>query len=520
MQNSNEDIIEELLFTTFEDAEQSGQKKLDVNLLLNSCDSPETLFLSIAPHLFNSDPQHQESAQTLLESIIAHKPILLPRATSCILKQIQDSLKDDGNSDLNISSNFLKLLLLQLQHSDMKVVKDAVASVLCIVSHRPNFIPIILQELLAQKSTLLSLEKSTVMIRTYTLIFDIVEITYKSRLTILQRVYQPHNTFTDEWNSLMESFMKGISSDEDPLMQMSLLELLEQHCTRNPTSSDECSFLLLWMTTNHLLNKILLHMVGFPNLKEMHPFCAGAALRLLGMMMATSTSDRDVVMEGAEDMNKSFVNILIHYGRLMNGEVEKIGYIDGITTWISSCVSLKLVMENDELMEEWLSLRRGSSKLKAVVINSVAKVLFNNLVADGDDEEKTTDDLKMKLYKSIGTVNDVGSNHDSTEIIMTFVKGQVVELRFAAYDLLTTVAKLNKAKGAHVLMNFGGFFEFLINRNQEMVKEGKELKFTLVKAIWDSEVKGLLADNIVKVLAKVVSDGPYFVARVRDVALE
>lgn len=314
--------------------------------------------------------------------------------------------------------------------------------------------------------------------------------------------------------------MKGISSDEDPLMQMSLLELLEQHCTRNPTSSDECSFLLLWMNSNHLLNKVLLHMVGFPNLKEMHPFCAGAALRLLGMMMATSTSDNDVVMEGAEDMNKSFVDILIHYGRLMNGEVEKIGYIDGMTTWISSCENLKLVMENDELMEEWLSLRRGSSKLKAVVINSVAKVLLSDLVADGDDEEKTSDDLKMKLYKSIGTVNDVGSNHDSTEIIMTYVKGQVGELRFAAYDLLTAVANLNKAKGAHVLMNFGGFYEFLINRNQETVKEGKELKFALVKAIWDSEVKGLLADNIVKVIAKVVSDGPYFVARVRDVALE
>jgi hypothetical protein len=60
----------------------------------------------------------------------------------------------------------------------------------------------------------------------------------------------------------------------------------------------------------------------------------------------------------------------------------------------------------------------------------------------------------------------------------------------------------------------------LCNRNLEIVKEGKELKYGLVKAIWNSEVRGLLTGDIVRALEQIVLDGAFYVKQVRDVALE
>eukprot|EP01083_Nonionella_stella_P205085 747173_1 len=203
----------------------------------------------------------------------------------------------------------------------------------------------------------------------------------------------------------------------------------------------------------------------------------------------------------------------------MSGEVEKIGFVDGISTYIccqknnaNASNALKAVLGDRELLEEWLHLRMGQSKLKVVVMNSISKVLLSNLVQNSEGQS-----LCMSLYQSIGDINDVGAGHSTTEIIMEYVKSQLVELRLGVYELLTAVAKNDK--GAHELMRYGGFFEFLCNRNLEIVKEGKELKFDLVKAIVHSEVIGLLASEVVEKLEQVIEDGPYYVKDNRHVAL-
>ena len=217
----------------------------------------------------------------------------------------------------------------------------------------------------------------------------------------------------------------------------------------------------------------------------------------------------------------------------MNGEIEKIGFIDGISTFCegeceSSERKLEMVLENQELLEEWMTLRRGQSKLKAVVMSSVATVIMQGLELELELESEqgaqrdasgrnASHATKLELFKKIGTVNDVGGGQDSTEIVMKYVMGQIVELRLAAYELLTAVANIHM--GANTLMRFGGFFEFLCNRNLEIVREGKLLKYELVKAVVKSDVMGLLADGIVKMLKQVVADGPFFVKSVREVVM-
>jgi len=66
-----------------------------------------------------------------------------------------------------------------------------------------------------------------------------------------------------------------------------------------------------------------------------------------------------------------------------------------------------------------------------------------------------------------------------------------------------------------VLLSQPGFFELLLNRENERTMEGKEGKYAVVQAIMNSPAKGLLADEIVMKLQKVLNEGPHYVAPIR-----
>jgi hypothetical protein len=295
---------------------------------------------------------------------------------------------------------------------------------------------------------------------------------------------------------LFGSFQKALDNDNDPLLQMSLLEIVENH-----VKSDK-------VLNSMRIDSILLKMVGCSKHEKdysihddpqqsMHPFCSGAALRLLARMDPSTIDD------------SGFVQVLVSYSQHMKGEIEKIGFIDGITTFVSNNDRLKVVMENNEILEEWLNLRTGQSKFKVVILTSLVRIL---------DKQDISDDLRIRLYDLIGQVNNVGHGNDTTHMIMEYAKSSIIELRLAAYDLLRAVARTKL--GSHVLVKYGGFLEFLCNFNVELVKEGKEQKYELVKAVAESDVRGLLADKAVAMLDEVLANGPYYHKPVKNVMVE
>lgn len=530
-----EEEIQELL-TFFDDTTASSQPAvLSVDTLLHNLSttcSPKKIFESIVPHIFHKDPKHQQAAETLFVSIISHKPLWLSDAATVMLSYVRSLTQEKGLDSSGIHCiiypSTLKLMISQMSHTSVSIADlfSTTLETLCLL--QPDEITDTVLDMIS--STLSSTSSSsslsspmtvpddaTLMIRYYTLYFKII-----SAPTIKNNVKDKYQ------NVLMKPFLSALENDQDPLLQMGLLEILEQ------TSVMREDFFQNWYEPE--LDRALLKMVGqqvvptqqHPGKKvqiqstgsgiggsggDFHPFCSGAALRLLAIREHYQFLDRN-----------DFVQVLMDYGGRNaggkgGGEVEKIGFIDGITTFCchfdnsddnsNRNSNVDLILQNQELLNEWLTLRMGQSKLKAVVMNSVARVL---------EVKELLYSSRLELYQMIGKVNDVGRGEDTTQIIMQYVKGQVVELRLAAYGILTAVA--NVRMGAHMLMKFGGFFEFLCNRNLEIVKEGKELKYGLVMAIWNSEVKGLLADDIVRALEQVVLDGPFYVKQVRDVALE
>jgi Proteasome non-ATPase 26S subunit len=106
------------------------------------------------------------------------------------------------------------------------------------------------------------------------------------------------------------------------------------------------------------------------------------------------------------------------------------------------------------------------------------------------------------------------NNRDATQLVLSLAKSPFVETRLGTYALLEAVAK--QGTGAQVLLSHDGFYDFLVSRESERIKEGKEAKFAIVQAIMDSPARGLLADSIVNTLDKILKQGPHYVKAVQE----
>lgn len=437
------------------------------NQTLAECSIAETISI-LVPQLFNPTFHHVAS-QYLLDTVIGTTP---SATTIQDLTNMLDTfiLSLTSNHVFAVSGIVLGLMLQQLVNPTNVTMATRVSNALV---HLCSI------RLEVSKDIILALQQvaiptdAIVFVRYYTFLCQIV---------------------VQDWDvkveALFEPFFKALQNDNDPLLQMNLLDIIDTY-----VKSDAI------LISMHL-EPILLKMIGCSSSSDQwdmdtHPFCAGQALTLLSRY------------DDSHLNTEVFVKVLVSFGRKLSGEIEKIGFIDGITTFASTDKRLQAVMDNQEVMEEWLNVRSGQTKLKVVVMTSVARVLGQRALSD---------DLLVRLYNSLGKWNDLGSGDDTTQMIMGYAKSQIVEIRIAAYDLLRAFARTHK--GAHVLVKYGGFIEFLCNYNAEIVKEGKEMKYELVKAVFDSDVKGLLDYKVVKMLEEVIANGAYYYKPVRNVMLE
>lgn len=424
----------------------------------------------LIPHLFENHYSNVAS-QFLLELLGTTQNFELIKVLSQYLEAF--ILKLTAFDDFTVTGAILGLMLQQLvNQTDVSIATKASNALVHLCNIRNE---ILRDVILALKEVPVPTD-SIVFVRYYTFLCEIVQ------------------DWDENVQALFGSFQKALDNDKDPLLQISLLDILENH-----------------MKSENVLNSMsvestLLKMVGCSRIMEqrsslaqhpMHPFCSGSALRLL------SRIDQSIVNE------KEFVQVLVSYSRQMNGEIEKIGFIDGISTFVSNDDRFNAVIEQNEILEEWLNLRTGQSKFKVVILTSIVRIL---------DKQEISDDLRTRLYHLIGQVNNVSNGDKTTHLIMEYTKSSIIEIRLAAYDLLRAMARTKT--GSHVLLRYGGFLEFLCNVNAELVKEGKEKKYELVKAVSESDARGLLSNKNVAKLDAVLASGPYYQKVNKNVMVE
>ncbi|XP_001605001.1 26S proteasome non-ATPase regulatory subunit 5 [Nasonia vitripennis] len=103
------------------------------------------------------------------------------------------------------------------------------------------------------------------------------------------------------------------------------------------------------------------------------------------------------------------------------------------------------------------------------------------------------------------------------KLIVSLCKQPFADIRQASLDVLVVVA--SQEWGQEYISTHPGLVEFLLDRNVESFKECRESKFAIVKALSES-VPNIFDAQTIQKFKKFVSDGPYYVDTITEIAFE
>jgi hypothetical protein len=294
-----------------------------------------------------------------------------------------------------------------------------------------------------------------------------------------------------------------MNDSTDPLLVMSALEILERISSTFPMHKNRAH----WLYSPAVAQPLLV-MAGD---EEEGPdsLLGGPALRLLSSILKLGRMESSLL---ESKLVTSFHRVLRKFGELASNEIDRLSLIDAVSSYASASPdALKVVLGDKALLKSWLSLGVAQPKLKSVILHSIAMVIdppsFRDLQGDIISATCTpTRSLSMKLFAALGECNDFC---DASQLVFSLAKSPFVEIRLGTYALLQAVSK--SGVGAQLFLTQNGFYEFLVDRNLEPTKEGKEEKIKIVEAILRSDARAVLSDNFVRELEKHLAEGPYYV---------
>ena len=321
-------------------------------------------------------------------------------------------------------------------------------------------------------------------------------------------------------DAAMASFLSAGAGDmlldmatdvSDPLLQVSAVDILEYIATELPMGKVRAQ----WLFSHRVLHELLVMAGGGGHGEEKEQaqpdhILGGPALRVLSSLCKLGQRDASLFSLGGSELLTGFHRALHGFDEYLSGEADRMAYIDAVSSFASASPdAIALVLDDPILRDGWLSVRVAQPKLKSVVLHSVSMVIDPPAVKDqsGDsimNSNIPSNQISMLLFNTLGDVN----GKDATELVLSLAKSPLVELRLGSYELLRAVSKCSR--GAQVLLSCKGFYDFLLLRENETTKEGREAKFEIVKAIMGSNTRSLLADSITSGFEKILKQGPHY----------
>jgi len=360
----------------------------------------------------------------------------------------------------------------------------------------------------------------------------------------------------DTQTPLLTLFLEMMQDTTDPLVQMSILDLLERlaretaHSLNNADDDDINPasnattiphLRIQWLFSTPVVDPLLTLAGGHVEDGEPDPILGGPALRVVASLcqvLGRQSSTTTTTTTAAETPTTSL--LLTGFYRALtkfddSTELDRLATVDAISSFaMASTEALRMVVlqrlqQNHQalLCEAWLSLHVAQPKLKSAILVSMAHVLEHGYAARSNLEElesrqQEEQALKKQLYGLLGRIYNSRRRggplqEDSTDLLISLTQSPLVEVRLGAYRVLTAVA-MHLETGAQILLQNASFFELLMQGHdgkgqfmEEKTKEGREAKYRLVQAVYQSPAKGLLADAIVKQLETVLQRGPHYV---------
>lgn len=307
-------------------------------------------------------------------------------------------------------------------------------------------------------------------------------------------------------NGAMNLILELLGDENDVLLEMASLDIIEKMITIQPTHHERTR----WLFSKDVLLP-LLEMAGGTEGAKPDSVLSGPALRVVSQLCKLGHCDAGFSGLVEDYLLKGFHQALHNFNAI--GEVDRLAKIDAISSFAgASSDALNIVLDDPITREEWLSISVAQPKLKAAILHSIAMVLDPTSEADVNGDTimalPPLSDSARNLYAMFGKIN----KDEPSKLAIALAKSPLPEIRLGAYALMTAVAKL--PTGGQILFGEPQFLDFFLTREGESTKEGREARYKLVETIQNSDVKGLLADDIVKRIEKYLQQGAYFVETV------
>ncbi|CAB9515172.1 ATPase regulatory subunit 5 [Seminavis robusta] len=452
----------------------------------------------VVPLLFEPDDQ---AALSLVGCLVSVDATTYLKPVSRKVQQ-EAMIRACSEKPMAVSLPFLAVIVQQLNGTDVEVSSNATESlVACCRKLGPSLwdpaIDLVLSTWKQAWNGMTATNKtvnSTICVRCATAMMDLAAV----HDTLMQRVIATGGT---------DLLLLAVKYEADPLLQMTSLDLLERLAVTQPMHPQRSQ----WLCSPSVLSP-LLDMSG-AHADAPDPILGGPALRVLSCICRLGQQH--------DNNNASNNDALLGFHKALQkfqgtGELDRLALVDAISSFASaSPAALELVLNDPMTREGWLSLAVAQPKLKAVILTSVAMVIDppkqNEQDNDNNNNDNNSSNLAMKLYAALGQTNSNDGN--STDVVLALAKSPLPETRLGAYNLMRAMA--NTPTGSQVLLTHPGFYVFLISREGETTKEGKEAKYAVVQAVMNSPVKGLLAADILQTLDRILKEGPHFVQPIR-----
>jgi hypothetical protein len=466
---------------------------------------PQTLMNQLASFLFKCSADSNHSALLLTSSEALTILGVVVSADATFLKPAAKAVRDealrlsttttatiDGPMSMTVSSELLQVMVAQLCGPDVQVSTNATqALVACCQTLGSSVADATLQSIADAWTTAcnnvpMKREATTICVTCASAIVQIVS---------LKDAFVTAGIACGALNAIQTM----LCDDSDPLLQMTVLDLIQQLACVQPMHPARAS----WLFSEGILTPLLKIAGGTEQPSDL--ILGGAALRVVASLCKLAHRQSD-------SMSRTALN---GFHRALHcfestGELDRLALIDAISSFASASPdALQLVLDDPVTRNAWLSLSVAQPKLKSAIVYSVSLALDPppEVDANGDSipVKFLSNEDAMMLFSMLGKSN----NQDPAKLVIALAKSPLPEVRLGAYALLRAVAKLET--GGQLLFTEPGFFEFLMNRDNERILEGKEAKFAVVEAVVNSPVKGLLAQDIVRQLERYLQQGPQYI---------
>lgn len=461
----------------------------------------------LVPLLFEAGAASEE-ALSLVGCLVSVDASTYLKPVSRSVKQ-EATLRASSEKPMVVSQQLLGVLIQQLNGADVEVSSNATEALMaCCRKLGPSVSTPAMQSITATwrdawenlQAGQDKMTTSTVCVRCCSAVVDLVSLGGSSDQLMDSAIS----------SGALELLLEMASYEDDPLLQMSVLDLLEKLAVTQPMHHHRAK----WLCSETVLSPLLL-LSGAGTEEESgnaDPVLGGPALRVLSAICRLGQRDNNVFDQGGKEALLGFHRALHAFEG--SGELDRLALVDAISSFASASEdALDLVLNDEVTRDAWLGLSVAQPQLKASILTSVAMVIdplpekdVNGDIVEANVNNAPSNTAAMRLFSLVGQVNHA---KDSTEVVLSFAKSPIPETRLSAYNLMRAVAKTST--GSQVLLSHSEFYSFLIDRERESTKIGREGKFAIVESIWNSPAKLLLAEDIVQTMDRILKQGPHFV---------